>query len=188
MNPLIQPKQRLICPRAGITKRKILRNMFICVGVFFAVVRLLFADTTDGVLNFNKSALGVTPPPIITFDAPGAGTGPNQGTRALAVTPAVTIAGHTGPGDQINTNPMLGPLQDIGGPTFTHALLPGSPAIDAGDPNFTPPPFDDQRGPRFARVVNGRIDIDSFEAQLPRATPTPRPRPTPASSALTLTR
>jgi len=35
----------------------------------------------------------------------------------------------TGPGDQINTDPMLGPLQDNGGPTFTHALLPGSPAI-----------------------------------------------------------
>jgi hypothetical protein len=38
----------------------------------------------------------------------------------------------TGTGDQINTNPMLGPLQANGGRTFTHALLPGSPAIDAG--------------------------------------------------------
>jgi hypothetical protein len=35
-------------------------------------------------------------------------------------------------GDQINTDPMLGPLQDNGGPTFTHALLTGSPAIDQG--------------------------------------------------------
>src|SRR6266550_1731716 len=39
----------------------------------------------------------------------------------------------TGMGDQINTDPMLGPLQDNGGPTFTHALLTSSPAIDAGD-------------------------------------------------------
>jgi len=54
-----------------------------------------------------------------------------------------------GTGDQINIDPMLGPLQDNGGPTFTHALLPGSPAIDAGDPSFAPPPFFDQRGPRF---------------------------------------
>ena len=53
-----------------------------------------------------------------------------------------------GTGDQINTNPLLGPSQNNGGPTFTHQLLPGSPAIDAGDPNFTPPPFFDQR-PRF---------------------------------------
>jgi len=86
----------------------------------------------------------------------------------------------TGPGDQINTDPMLGPLQNNGGPTFTHALLPGSPAIDAGDPSFTPPPFNDQRGAPFVRVFNGRIDIGSFEVQPPpRPTPTPRVRPTP---------
>jgi hypothetical protein len=46
----------------------------------------------------------------------------------------------TGPGDQIYTAPMLGPLQDNGGLTFTRALLCGSPAIDAGNPSFTPPP------------------------------------------------
>ena len=96
-----------------------------------------------------------------------------------------------GTGDQINTDPMLGALQDNGGPTFTRALLPGSPAINAGDPNFTPPPFFDQRGPGFDRVVNGRIDIGSFEVQsskpsptptaTPRSTPAPRPRPTPRS-------
>ena len=81
-------------------------------------------------------------------------------------------------GDQINTHPLLGPLQDNGGPTFTHALLPGSPAIDAGDPNFHPPPFNDQRG--CPRVINGRIDIGSFERQpLGRSCLTPRPRPTP---------
>jgi hypothetical protein len=101
------------------------------------------------------------------------------------------------PGDQINTDPQLGPLQDNGGPTFTHALLPGSPAIDAGDPNFVPPPLYDQRGPGFDRVRGGRIDIGSFEVQettptptptptstprvtpTPRFAPTPRPRPTP---------
>jgi len=62
-----------------------------------------------------------------------------------------------GPGDQIHTDPLVGPLPDNGGPTFTHALLPDSPAIDTGDPNFTPPPLYDQRGPGFDRVVNGRI-------------------------------
>ena len=71
----------------------------------------------------------------------------------------------TGPGDQINTDPRLGPLQDNGGPTLTHALLRGSPAIDAGDPSFTPPPFYDQRGPGFPRVIRGRIDIGSFEVR-----------------------
>ncbi|HVM63180.1 MAG TPA: choice-of-anchor Q domain-containing protein [Verrucomicrobiae bacterium] len=71
----------------------------------------------------------------------------------------------TATGDQINTDPMLGPLQDNGGPTLTHALLCGSPAIDAGDPSFQPPPDFDQRGPGFPRVVNGRIDIGAFELQ-----------------------
>lgn len=92
----------------------------------------------------------------------------------------------TGPGDQINTNPLLGPLQDNGGPTFTQGLLPGSPAINTGDPSFTPSPFFDQRGPGFYRVRDGRIDIGSFEVQAgltptptPRPSPTPRPRPTP---------
>ncbi len=87
----------------------------------------------------------------------------------------------TGPGDQINTDPLLGPLQNNGGPTFTHALLPGSPAIDAGDPNFTPPPFNDQRGCPFDRAFNGRIDMGSFETQPPPRRPCsiPRPRPTP---------
>src|SRR5262249_40849607 len=79
-----------------------------------------------------------------------------------------------GPGDQINTDPLLGPLQNNGGPTFTHALLPGSPAIDAGAPTFTPPPVFDQRGPAFNRVMNGRIDKGSVEVQS-GVTPTPTP-------------
>jgi hypothetical protein len=93
-----------------------------------------------------------------------------------------------GPGDQINTDPLLGPLQDNGGPTFTHALLPGSPAIDMGDPNFTPPPFFDQRGPEFVRVFNGRIDVGSFEVQptpTPTATATPTSTPTATATATT---
>ncbi len=85
-----------------------------------------------------------------------------------------------GPGDQINTDPMLGPLQNNGGPTLTYALLPGSPAIDAGDPNFAPPPDYDQRGPGFVRVFNGRIDVGSFEVQ---PTPTPTPTLTPTATA-----
>lgn len=75
-----------------------------------------------------------------------------------------------GPGDIRNTNPHLGPLQNNGGPTMTHALLSYSPAIDNGNPNFnpqafTPPLLYDQRGPRFRRVVNGSVDIGPFELQ-----------------------
>ena len=69
--------------------------------------------------------------------------------------------------DMVNVNPQLGPLQNNGGATATMALMPTSPAIAAGnpafDPNaFTPPMNTDQRG--SPRVVNGRIDIGSYEA------------------------
>ena len=50
----------------------------------------------------------------------------------------------TGPNDLLRVDPLLGPLQDNGGPTLTHALLAGSPAIDAG--NDTAAPATDQRG------------------------------------------
>jgi len=78
----------------------------------------------------------------------------------------------TATGDQSNTTPLLGPLQDNGGPTFTHALLTGSPAIDAGDPNFDPNAFNppmlyDQRGSGHDRVANSRIDIGAFEIVIP---------------------
>src|SRR5262249_62378314 len=65
--------------------------------------------------------------------------------------------------DQNPIDPKLGPLQENGGPTKTHALLPGSPAIDAGS-NRRAPTWD-QRGPGFPRIVNGTIDIGSFEVQ-----------------------
>jgi hypothetical protein len=65
------------------------------------------------------------------------------------------------PTDQIGTpaspiDPLLGPLADNGGPTLTHALQPGSPAINRGDP--AAPPLD-QRG--YSRL--GVPDVGAFE-------------------------
>jgi CSLREA domain-containing protein len=56
-------------------------------------------------------------------------------------------------------NPLLAPLGNYGGPTQTMALLPGSPAIDAG--TSTGAPATDQRG--LPRV--GAVDIGAFESQ-----------------------
>jgi hypothetical protein len=71
------------------------------------------------------------------------------------------------PTDLLNVDPLLGPLQDNGGPTQTQALLAGSPAIDAGDPNFTGPPDWDQRGEGYPRISGGVVDIGAFEVQEP---------------------
>jgi hypothetical protein len=65
--------------------------------------------------------------------------------------------------DLLDVDPLLGPLQDNGGPTFTMALLNGSPAIDAGD--NTGASDWDQRGPGYPRIVNAIIDIGAFEVQ-----------------------
>jgi predicted outer membrane repeat protein len=55
-------------------------------------------------------------------------------------------------------DPRLGPLQDNGGPTQTMALLPGSPALDAGDPDQVGIP--DQRGV----VRSGGVNIGAYQA------------------------
>ena len=67
-------------------------------------------------------------------------------------------------------DPLLGPLADNGGPTPTMALLPGSPAIDAGDDSACPPT--DQRG--VARPQGLACDIGAFEL-VPKLTLTRSP-------------
>jgi hypothetical protein len=74
------------------------------------------------------------------------------------------------PGDQVGiTDPMLGPLANNGGPTLTHALLPSSLALNAGNPSASPGvnnvPINDQRGVPFIRIYGGRIDVGAFELQ-----------------------
>jgi beta-glucanase (GH16 family) len=64
--------------------------------------------------------------------------------------------------DQVVGDPGVGPLQNNGGPTDTHALLPGSPAIDSANP-MAPCPPTDQRG--VAR--DAACDSGSYEATAP---------------------
>jgi hypothetical protein len=82
---------------------------------------------------------------------------------------AITDRGHnissdstcafTNAGSMNNTDPKLGPLADNGGPTLTMALLPGSPAIDAGATLGAP--ATDQRG--VPRPQGSGVDIGAFE-------------------------
>ena len=100
-----------------------------------------------------------------------------DGVFELGYTLVRTAVGaiNTTPGtvNHFGVDPRLGPLQDNGGPTWTHALLPDSPAIDAGDPSAIAgvgdlPEFD-QRSEPYSRVCDGdgdgtaRIDIGAFE-------------------------
>ncbi|MCA2756305.1 MAG: hypothetical protein IM467_18475, partial [Microcystis sp. M137S2] len=59
-------------------------------------------------------------------------------------------------------NPQLAPLGNYGGTTQTHALLPNSPALNAGN-NANAPVGNDQRG--ATRIFGGVVDIGAFESQ-----------------------
>jgi len=85
-------------------------------------------------------------------------------------------------------NPLLGPLTNNGGPTLTMALLPGSPAIDAGDDGLLSAPYNlttDQRG--LPRKAGAHVDIGALEFQVPTSTPIYLTSPAPlANGALQL--
>jgi cysteine-rich repeat protein len=123
-----------------------------------------FADSANSVRMSNSivagnSALGAAGAPDcsgpITSDGYNLiGNGAGCGQLAAAA------------GDRIGVDPGLAPLADNGGPTPTHALLPGSMAIDAGNP--APPgispaacPVTDQRG--AGRPQGAACDIGAFE-------------------------
>ncbi len=117
-----------------------------------------------GFYNLGAATFGY----VIVADSPsgdscaGSGTLTSQGHNL----DSGNTCGFTGPGDLVDMDPRLGPLQDNGGPTPTQALLPGSPAIDAGGDDC-PPPLTDQRG--FSRPADGNgdgiatCDIGAFE-------------------------
>ncbi len=71
--------------------------------------------------------------------------------------------GASGP-NVISGDPMLGTLQENGGPTLTMAPLPGSPVLDAGDSSAVPADLvADQRG--LTRVRSRAVDLGAFETQ-----------------------
>jgi len=77
----------------------------------------------------------------------------------------------SGGNNLIGINPLLSPLQNNGGFTETHALLPGSPAINAGSNPLGL--ISDQRGSGFNRTVGSQTDIGAFEVQPSTSVPEP---------------
>jgi len=67
---------------------KILRNIFISVGLLFTVGQLLAGGMSDGVLHLGDMPLGARPPTYTTIDPPG-----SVFTFPLCINPAGVIAG-----------------------------------------------------------------------------------------------
>ena len=94
----------------------------------------------------------------------------SQGYNLIGNTGGVTNIGGTTTGNQLNVDPLLGPLQNNGGPTNTHALLTSSPAIEAGQSGGY---ATDQRGlartvdsPSLPNAAGGDgADIGAYEVQ-----------------------
>jgi len=115
---------------------------------------------------------GEAPYGIVTHSSIIAGNHQTDTTNPVEIFTAHTITGANNliassnavlPADTLGGDPLLGPLADNGGPTLTHALLAGSPAIDAGS-NLTSL-ANDQRGDGYARVFGAAADIGAFENQ-----------------------
>ena len=100
------------------------------------------------------------------------GTLTSEGRNLFGNTASCTIVGVT-TGNVTNPNPGVALLANNGGPTLTHGLLAGSPALNAGYPGSGPgQPCEttDQRGqPRGGAA--GQCDIGAFEAQAPPTAP-----------------
>ena len=99
-----------------------------------------------------------------------------------------SATGFTALHDQVGTadapvDPLLGPLQNNGGPTFTQEPGTGSPAIN-GDYSAANVPTTDQRG--VARPIGPRADIGAYEAPSPPSAPTGL-QATPGFTRITLT-
>lgn len=116
---------------------------------------LLFSTVANNTASFRAGGISVTPaaevharnsvfagnlaPAVREFG----GTLYSDGYNLVQQTSgALSIVGDT-TGNQLNVNAQLGPLQDNGGSTLTHAPKAGSPIIDAGAP---PGPTTDARG------------------------------------------
>ncbi len=141
------------------------------------------ADTDDGAGVYLRSQRAATFGNCIIAGNTGAGAAAvdiGAGSGSSITSAGGNVIGAAGPdfinasaGSDLTGRPatrlaaLLGPPQDNGGQTFTHALLFGSPAIEAGrnvmvtDPPFAGPAFKDQRGQ--PRITGGRVDSGAFE-------------------------
>jgi CSLREA domain-containing protein len=106
----------------------------------------------------------------------------SEGYNLIGAVAGCTIGGDN-TGNQIGVDPHLGPLQNNGGSTLTHALLGGSPARDGGDPGGCRDHdgallVNDQRGFDRPGAGSALCDIGAYEeGSSPPSTATPTATP-----------
>lgn len=113
-----------------------------------------------GTLNFKNTVIAGNIGTVQWSDCSNTGTVNSQDYNFIGDPTGCTISGttvHNQSGD-----PKLAPLASWGGPTKTHALLPGSPALNNGNPATCL--STDQRG--ILRPVGPACDIGAFEGVL----------------------
>ncbi|HEY8559774.1 MAG TPA: choice-of-anchor Q domain-containing protein [Pyrinomonadaceae bacterium] len=129
------------------------------LGIFNSLGNNLIGNNLNAEVSFAASAwVGLSPEPNVKADIVGS---VSAGTKVI--------------------DPLLGPLQNNGGPTDTRAVLPGSPAINRGnncvgtDSCATDPSADtlpealstDQRSIGFPRINSGVVEIGAYELLAP---------------------
>jgi hypothetical protein len=124
----------------------------------------------SGTFIFRNTILAGNTAPFVP-DCAGGRSLTSQGYNLIGNSMFCIIAGDV-TGNLLDVDPLLGALTDNGGPTPTHALLPGSPALDAGDPGMpgnggTACPATDQRGVVRPQPPGGACDIGAYEASGP---------------------
>jgi hypothetical protein len=131
------------------------------------------ADPTGGLFNnTNGSASG-----LATVNE----AGPNIIPTSFSLGTGTGITGTT----PLTSNPMLAVLGSYGGLTQTMAVLPGSPAIDAGSNAAIPTgTTTDQRG--APRIFNVTVDLGAFEGQGYTLTATNTPQSANVNTAFAL--
>jgi len=83
--------------------------------------------------------------------------------HSLIQTPGPDSNGLDNGGNLFGQDPLLGPLQNNGGPTETMKPAFNSPVIDAGDQTLPPPPFPAQDQRLLPRVVGANVDMGAVE-------------------------
>ena len=118
-----------------------------------------------GTLNITNSIVSGNSNPL-TPDILTTNTTTNVQYSAIGSASGFTLSASSNHNVPFGTNLLLGRLDYNGGPTRTHAPLPGSPLINAGSNALVPAGMTtDQRGPGFPRVVGPAVDVGAYESQ-----------------------